>query len=264
MITVAVCGCCGKMGQEVIKTILAQKDLKLVAAIDTQNVGQDIGFITTGKNCDIIVTDDLKATLTQNKPMVVVDFTEPTGLLDKIKVYQETKTASVIGTTGLSDSDIKWIEQSVQQTKTGCLIAPNFSIGAILSMRFAAMAGKYFHNAEIIEFHHNQKKDAPSGTALKTADLMQDAYSSFTEGNCAETETVAGARGGVTSANIHIHSVRIPGIMASQEILFGATGQTLTIRHDTFNRSCYMSGVLLGIKKMAESAEFIYGLEKLI
>ncbi len=264
MITVAVCGCCGKMGQEVVKTVLAHQNLKLVAAIDQKKIGDDIGYITQGKECGVVITSNLKQTLEEHKPNVVVDFTQPTGLTDKIKCYQETKTPAVIGTTGLSETDLEWVKQSVKKTKTGCLIAPNFSIGAILCMQFASLAAKYFHNAEIIELHHNQKKDAPSGTAVKTAQMMQAAHASFTEGNCPETETLSGARGGVANADIHIHSVRMPGYIASQEVLFGAEGQTLTIKHDTFSRSCYMSGVVLGIEKMSDSSEFIYGLEYLL
>ncbi len=264
MITVAICGCCGKMGQEVVKTVLSHPNLTLVAAIDQKNIGNDIGTVVQGKECGIQVTDNLKTALIENKPNVIVDFTQPIGLFDKIKLYQETKTAAVVGTTGLSETELNQIKESVRQTKVGCLIAPNFSIGAILTMRFAAMAAKYFHNAEIIELHHNQKKDAPSGTAIKTAQLMQEAYTCFTEGNCPEKETLTGARGGVANADIHIHSVRMPGYIASQEVLFGAEGQTLTIKHDTFSRTCYMSGVVLGIEKMANSSDFIYGLEQLI
>ena len=131
-------------------------------------------------------------------------------------------------------------------------------------MKFAKMAASYFNNAEIIELHHNQKKDAPSGTAIKTAQLMAEANSDFALNNCPETETIKGARGANTNANIHIHSVRMPGFMASQEVIFGAMGQTLKIRHDSTDRKCYMPGVLLAVKYIAENKKFVYGLDKIM
>ena len=131
-------------------------------------------------------------------------------------------------------------------------------------MKFAQMASKYFDNAEIIELHHNQKKDAPSGTAVKTALMMAEANEDFTTGNCPEKETIEGSRGGVSYNNIHIHSVRMPGYIASQEVLFGSNGQILTIRHDSMNRECYMGGILLATRYVNKNNEFIYGLENIM
>ena len=131
-------------------------------------------------------------------------------------------------------------------------------------MKFAQMASKYFDNAEIIELHHNQKKDAPSGTAVKTALMMAGENTNFVAGNCAEVETIKGARGANSYNNIHIHSVRIPGYIASQEVLFGASGQILTIRHDSMNRECYMDGVLRAVRFVNENKEFVYGLENIL
>ena len=130
---------------------------------------------------------------------------------------------------------------------------------------FAKQAAKYFDNAEIIELHHNQKKDAPSGTAVKTALMMSEASEkSFVIGNCPETETIKGARGGISYSDIHIHSVRMPGYIASQEVLFGSSGQTFKIRHDSMNRECYMPGVLMAVKHVMTKSEFIYGLENIM
>ncbi len=170
----------------------------------------------------------------------------------------------VVGTTGLSDIQIEELKKLSEGKKTACLIAPNFSTGAVLMMKFAEMASKYFDNAEIIELHHNQKKDAPSGTAVKTAALMSDGAESYTTGNCTEKETIEGARGANVYNNIHIHSVRMPGYMASQEVLFGSSGQILTIRHDSTNRECYMPGVLLAIRYVEENGGFVYGLDKIM
>ena len=131
-------------------------------------------------------------------------------------------------------------------------------------MKFAQIAAKYFDNAEIIELHHNQKKDAPSGTAVKTARMMSEVNSNFTSGNCNETETLHGARGANSYNNIHIHSVRMPGFMASQEVIFGSNGQTLKIRHDSTDRECYMDGVIRAVKYTAEHKNFLYGLENIL
>ena len=131
-------------------------------------------------------------------------------------------------------------------------------------MMFAKMASKYFDNAEIIEYHHNQKKDAPSGTAVKTAQLMATVNSDLAKNNAAETETIKGARGGIAPSNIHIHSIRMPGYMASQEVLFGSQGQILSIRHDSVDRKCYMPGVLMAVRYVMDNKEFIYGLDNIL
>ena len=164
----------------------------------------------------------------------------------------------------MKDEEIENLKKLSSEKNTGCLIAPNFSTGAVLMMMFAKQAAKYFDNAEIIELHHNQKKDAPSGTAIKTALMMSEAKDSFKKGNCPETETIEGSRGGTSYADIQIHSVRMPGYIASQEVIFGSSGQIFKIRHDSMDRKCYMGGVLLGIKHVFEKNDFVYGLEKIM
>ena len=170
----------------------------------------------------------------------------------------------VIGTTGLKDEQLNELKSLSNDNDTACFIAPNFSTGAVLMMMFSKMAAKYFNNAEIIELHHNQKKDAPSGTAIKTAQMMAESNSDFTVGNCPEKETIEGARGGNSYNNIHIHSVRMPGFMASQEVIFGSSGQTLKIRHDSTNRECYMDGVLLAVRYVYDKGGFVYGLDNIL
>ena len=170
----------------------------------------------------------------------------------------------VIGTTGLKDEQIDELKKLSKEKNTGCLIAPNFSTGAVLMMMFAQQAAKYFDNAEIIELHHNQKKDAPSGTAIKTALMMSQAKDTFKKGNCPETETIEGSRGGTSYSDIQIHSVRMPGYIASQEVIFGSSGQIFTIRHDSMDRKCYMGGVLLAVKHIAANNDFVYGLENIM
>ena len=261
MINVAVVGANGKMGREVVKLANNSNDLNLACAVDKFGVGTDLGN-------NVFIEDDLESALLSKKPDIVVDFTQPSVIFENIKIYMKNKVKSVIGTTGLTNEQIKEVKELSQETNTGIVIAPNFSIGAILMMEFATRASKYFSNAEIIEYHHNQKKDAPSGTSIKTAQMMIKNNTDFKNGNCAEVETIAGSRGGNYNedgiGNIQIHSVRMPGFVASQEVIFGADGQILKIHHDTINRECYMSGVELAVKYLYKNNTFIYGLENIL
>lgn len=248
MINVAVCGANGKMGKEVVKAVTEAEDMSLVAKIDIFD-----GQFATIKDAKDSVRID-----------VLVDFTQPDSIYENALYCLNNNIKIVVGTTGLSDVQIEELKKISEKNKTACLIAPNFSTGAVLMMKFAKMASEYFENAEIIELHHNQKKDAPSGTAVKTAALISDGGESFTTGNCPEKETIEGARGANAYNNIHIHSVRMPGYMASQEVLFGSNGQILSIRHDSTNRECYMPGVLLAVRYTAQNNEFVYGLDKIM
>ena len=218
MIKVGVVGASGKMGKEVVKAVLNDNDTELVTAVDIINEGEDIGLLAEGKGCGVKIEKDIKKAVLNAKPDVIVDFTQPSGIFEHVTTYIDMGVKSVIGTTGLKDEQLKIIKQKTEDKKTSCFIAPNFTTGAVLLMMFAKQASKYFKNAEIIELHHNQKKDAPSGTAIKTAQLMAEANSDFEIGNCSETELLQGARGAKGNANIHIHSVRMPGYIASEEV----------------------------------------------
>lgn len=248
MIKVAVCGANGKMGREVVKAVTSAEDMKLVAKIDIVN-GEYDSIESAHNNVSIDV---------------LVDFTQPKSIYENAKYCLNNNINIVVGTTGLSDEQLKELENLSNQNKTACFVAPNFSTGAVLMMMFAKTAAKYFDNAEIIELHHNQKKDAPSGTAVKTAAMMAENNENFATNNCAETETIEGARGANSYKNIHIHSVRMPGYMASQEVLFGANGQILSIRHDSTNRECYMPGILLSIRYVMDKGGFVYGLDNIM
>ena len=248
MINVAVCGSNGKMGQEVIKAVTASDDMTLVAKIDIKD-----GEFATIKDAKDSVRID-----------ILIDFTQPKSIYENALYCLNNGINIVVGTTGLSEEQISELKTLSEKEKIGCFIAPNFSTGAVLMMKFAQIASKYFQNAEIIELHHNQKKDAPSGTAVRTALMMSEENSDFTRDNCPEVETIEGARGAESYNNIHIHSVRLPGYIASQEVIFGAGGQILTIRHDSMNRECYMDGVLRAVRYVNENHKFIYGLDKII
>ena len=249
MIKVAVCGALGKMGQEVVCAVEAAEDMELVAKID-------------------IAATDMYKTIEEASRVedidVLIDFTQPKSIYENALFCLNNGIKIVIGTTGLTDEQIETLRQLSKEKNTGCLIAPNFSTGAVLMMMFARQAARYFDNAEIIELHHNQKKDAPSGTAIKTAQLMAEENDNLAKGNCAEVETIEGARGGKSYANIQIHSVRMPGYIASQEVIFGSSGQILKIRHDSMDRKCYMQGVLLAVRHTSHANDFVYGLDNIL
>ena len=249
MIKVAVCGANGRMGKEVCQTVIDNPNTELAAKIDIN--GSD-------------VYSSIKQASENVKIDVLVDFTQPDSIFENAKFCINNDIKIVIGTTGLSDSQIQELKDLSLKNNTGCLIAPNFSTGAVLMMMFSQIAAKYFDNAEIIELHHNQKKDAPSGTAIKTALMMSEAKKTFKCGNCPETETIQGARGGTSYSDVQIHSVRMPGFMASQEVIFGSSGQVLKIRHDSTDRKCYMDGVMLAVKYVFDNNDFVYGLENIL
>lgn len=264
MIKVGVVGALGKMGREVVKAVSESKDMELVLAVDIMQEGFDVGKLVLGQENGVKISSDILEGIKSIKPDVVVDFTQPNSIFEHVCLYLSNSTRCVIGTTGLSDEQLSKINQLSVENKTSCFIAPNFTTGAVLMMMFAKQAAKYFDNAEIIELHHNQKKDAPSGTAIKTAQLMAEVNDNFSVGNCPETELIEGSRGGNADANIRIHSVRMPGYIASQEVIFGASGQILKIRHDSMDRTCYMAGVLMAIRYAMDTQEFVYGLDNVM
>lgn len=252
MIKVAVCGACGKMGQEVVKAVMADPEFELVAKIDL--ICEGVGYYKS-----------IEEASKKTKIDVLVDFTQPKSIFENAKLCLNLGVRPVIGTTGLLDEQISELKQLSKDKNISCFIAPNFTTGAVLMMMFAATAAKYFDNAEIIELHHNQKKDAPSGTAVKTAKMMgESADKTFAKGNCAEEELIKGSRGGISYNDIRIHSVRMPGYIASQEVIFGASGQVFKIRHDSMDRTCYMPGVIMSIKHVMKNNDFVFGLENIL
>ncbi|MDA8221900.1 4-hydroxy-tetrahydrodipicolinate reductase [Desulfosporosinus sp.] len=263
-IRVYVAGASGKMGQEVIRTILKEDDLLLVGASDTRHQGMDVGFVVGAPRVGIDITGPLEIeNLRSSRADVLVDFTNPQSVLKNSKTAIMAGVVPIIGTTGLDEAEIGEIRTLVEKEKTGAFLAPNFSIGAILMMRFARESAKYFPNVDIIEMHHDQKLDAPSGTALKTVEGILEVREPMVQGHPNEYEKIQGARG-ADIAGIHIHSVRLPGLIAHQEVIFGGLGQALTIRHDAFSRETYMPGVMLSIRKSSELTELVIGLDNFL
>ncbi|WP_276318861.1 4-hydroxy-tetrahydrodipicolinate reductase [Longirhabdus pacifica] len=258
-IKVAVAGARGKMGREVVKMVLDDAALQLVAAIDTVE-GEDIGTAIGLPHCGVTTSSDLGMSLAQVQPDVLVDFTVPQVAYSNTKVALQHGVRPIVGTTGFTPEQIAQLKEYCEEHRIGALIAPNFSIGAILMMKFAAEASKYLPNVEIIEYHGDQKLDAPSGTAIKTAEKINEQREEMRQGNIKEEETIEGARGGYYHG-FRIHSVRLPGVFAQQEVIFGGDGQTLKIRHDSYDRAGYMPGVNVAIKKVMHKEQLVYGFE---
>jgi 4-hydroxy-tetrahydrodipicolinate reductase len=268
MIPTLVIGAAGRMGREVVKAVHNDSQTQLVGALGRSSAGHDAGEVAGIGKIGLEIGADLSAAIENCGARVAVDFSVPAVVQDNIRALLKAKIASVVGTTGLSQSDLDALDAEAKSAGVPILVAPNFAIGAILMMRFAAEASKYFEMAEIIEYHHEKKLDAPSGTAFKTAKVMREAKGQDFERVGGDTEehnsTAVGARGG-DIGGISIHSVRLPGYLAHQEVIFGLAGQTLNIRHDTITRECYMPGVLLAIKKIGElPAGLHFGLETVL
>lgn len=269
-IRVAVCGAAGRMGREVIRAVRDTPDMVLVAAIDRQEVGEDAGLLAGLSHCDVCVEPDLHTALTRTQPDVLVDFTVPESAGGNLRLALEQGVRPVIGTTGLTSEEIAEATALSQQRGIGGIIAPNFAIGAVLMMQFAAQAAKYLPDVEIIELHHDRKLDAPSGTALLTAQRVAAARreagvtpASPPEGVVQKVPGARGAQSDVTGG-VPVHSIRLPGLIAHQEVLLGGLGQMLTIRHDSFDRRSFMPGVLLAIRRVRTLDRLVVGLEQLL
>jgi 4-hydroxy-tetrahydrodipicolinate reductase len=264
-IRILVAGAAGKMGREVVKAVAGADDCRLVAAVDPAYAAarprEDAGVVAGCGPLDVVVEPDLSEALQRARPDVVVDFTRPDVVMTNLRVVLAAGVACVVGTTGLGAADVEELRSLSAANGAPCFIAPNFAIGAVLMMLFAEKAARFMPDVEIIELHHNQKLDAPSGTAVRTAERVAAARSGQTIDRT-EKVTLEGARGG-DFEGVKVHSVRLPGYVASQEVIFGGPGQTLVIRHDTLDRSCFMPGVLFAVRKVRETQGVTVGLENL-
>jgi 4-hydroxy-tetrahydrodipicolinate reductase len=255
-VRIGVIGAAGRMGATVCDAVEGASDLELVAAVDPNGVGTTAG---TG----VTVAGELDA-LTAAGTQVAVDFTVPTAAAGNAVWCAGHGIHAVIGTTGLDEPALTELAAAFAPTGSlGCVVAPNFAIGAVLMMRFAELSAPWFDTAEIIELHHDAKVDAPSGTAMLTASRMA-AVSGDWGADPTRVETVEGARGGTGPGGIHIHSVRLRGLVAHQEVLLGGAGQSLTIRHDSYDRKSFMPGVLLAVREVPQRPGLTVGLEALL
>jgi 4-hydroxy-tetrahydrodipicolinate reductase len=252
------------MGQMVVKTVLADKEMELVAAVDIK-AHEDVGLVVGTEKCGVAVSDNLAKALEESGAEVMIDFTRPSVVFDNVMTALQHHVSPVVGTTGLSKEQQEEIRQAAEREDTPAFIAPNFAIGAVLLMVLSAQAAKYMPEVEIIELHHDQKLDAPSGTAVQTANMIAEVRKAHGQGHPEEKEKEGyeGARG-ADYEGMHVHSVRLPGYIASQEVIFGGLGQTLTIRHDTTSRESFMPGVALAAKKVRNLKGLTIGLDKLL
>lgn len=253
-IHVIIAGFKGKMGQAAYQMVTADPDLELVGLLDPFTEETEVQGVPVYHQ---------KEELSGLAADVWVDFTTPKVAYENTRFALENSFSPVVGTTGFTKEQIAELKDLSKEKGLGGLIAPNFAVGAVLLMQFAAQAAKYFPNVEIIELHHDKKKDAPSGTAIKTAELIAENRPFMRQGASDEEELIAGARG-ADFEGMKIHSVRLPGLVAHQEVIFGSQGEGLTLRHDSYDRSSFMTGVNLGIKEVVKRHELVYGLEHLL
>jgi 4-hydroxy-tetrahydrodipicolinate reductase len=259
-VRVIVHGALGKVGHEIVAAVCRDTGTKLVGAVDSQASKPSLPMPDgTG---EVPLSRDVEEILSRCPADVMVDFTVAKATMPAARAASKKGVSLVIGTTGLTPDEFAELEKLAKNNGTGIVIAPNFALGAVLMMHLASIAAKYMELAEITELHHNQKADAPSGTALMTARMMAEARGKpFPTPYDSDKDYRSR---GLTVEGVPIHSVRLPGLMAHQEVLFGIAGQTLSIRHDTINRECYTPGVLLAVKEVVKRRGYTYGLDKLM
>jgi 4-hydroxy-tetrahydrodipicolinate reductase len=258
MIRVLVSGAMGRMGRTVCDAVMAEDDLELAAAIDTA-FASEVARSAFGIE-GIPLYDSIDSCLAEVKAEVAVDFTIPDSVLANVLACLKQGVHCVVGTTGLGEAQLVEIEAQCHASAANCLMAPNFAIGAVLMMDISQLVARYMPYVEIVELHHDQKLDAPSGTSLRTAEMIAAARVESPEPTGPEGE----AARGLVHKGIPIHSVRLPGLVAHQEVVFGGQGQTLSIRHDSISRESFMPGVVLAVRRVSELDGLAVGLEKIM
>jgi len=254
---IGVCGAGGRMGREVCKAVLQEKDLELVCAVDPSYAGERLAEVIPGMKTRLEIEGSIEA-LAGSGAEVMVDFSIAEAARENVPYALENGIHCVVGTTGFDEQDLERFDKLALFNGVGCVIAPNFAIGAVLMMDFARRAARLMRACEIVEMHHPDKLDAPSGTARNTARIILEARD--LEGGEEKDE---GPRG-LDIDGIHIHSIRLPGLVAHQEVIFGEQGQTLTIRHDSLDRTSFMPGVIKSLHKISELKGLVVGLEEIL
>ncbi|PYZ98400.1 4-hydroxy-tetrahydrodipicolinate reductase [Alteribacter lacisalsi] len=263
MIRIVIAGPRGNMGKEAVQMVLETDQFELAGVIDRKNGGKTLADLQGLPDAAVPVFDDPVHCFQETQPDVLVDLTNPDTGKVHMKLALENGVRPVIGTTGFSEADVEEMSLLAESKELGAIIAPNFAIGAILMMKFSQTAARYMPDVEIIEQHHDRKLDAPSGTAVKTAQLISEVREKKKQGHPDEEETLQGARGADVDG-MHIHSLRLPGLVAHQEVIFGGEGQTLKIRHDSINRRSFMPGVKMACEEVMRIGVLVYGLEHII
>ncbi len=264
VIRVGVIGAMGRMGREVCRAVDSAPDMELVFAVDRRETGTSIREFTSPHAPDIRITNQLESALaSEPKADVAVDFTHPSVASMHAILCLRHKVVPVVGTTGITPQDLANIKAEAQEQNLPAFVIPNFAIGAVLMMQFARQAARFMPECEIIELHHEKKADAPSGTAIRTAELIAESRRRPPEVPKTEVMKISGVRGG-TLSDVPIHSVRLPGLLAHQEVIFGGPGEVLTLRHDSLSRESFMAGVLHTLRNFRKYQGLIVGLEKLL
>lgn len=260
---VAIAGVNGRMGHAFVQAFHNNSDIQIVGAFGREKgnyVGCDIAEVAAvpgSARTGILVSSGFLECVESSRPDVVLDFTQAEAAWKTASLAIQKGIRPVIGTSGLSQEHVKELAVMAEKRKIGAMVVPNFSVGAVLMMEFARQAGKFLPNVEIVEMHHTGKVDAPSGTAMHTANKLASSRDHYNTKKVEEKELLSGARGGITPSGVRVHSLRLPGLISHQEVIFGSEGELLTIRHDSFNTKCFLEGIKL-------SLQYVMGLEKLV
>jgi len=258
VIRVLISGVCGRMGQETAKAVSSADDMEIVSGCDLTHVGELVCDVIPTVKEQVQIYGDLDEAIRASSPQVMVDFTTPASVMNNLRIAIRHGVNCVVGTTGITKDNLHELEELSAENGAAVLVAPNFAIGAVLMMKFATEAAKYMPAVEIIELHHDKKLDAPSGTAIKTAEMIGGVRGVDQSG-----KDLSAARG-ENHFGVWVHSVRLPGLVAHQEVIFGGQGQTLTIRHDSLDRTSFMPGVLMAVRKVRQLSGVVYGLENIL
>jgi 4-hydroxy-tetrahydrodipicolinate reductase len=267
-IKVVISGINGRMGKASVRLIADDPQFELVGAIGSPKaayVGEDAGKLTIGTPNGIIVSNSLEELKTTQKPDVLLDFSHADPAVASAKAALELGIRPVIGASGLVAHHIDTLTKAANSKKLGVFVVPNFSLGAVLMMEFARQAGAFFENVEIVEMHHTKKIDAPSGTAMHTVGKLASNEKQFNKTEVQEHELLKNARGGQDAGSgVRVHSLRLPGLISHQEVIFGAPGELLTVRHDSFNTDCFLKGIKMAMNAVMDMDHLVVGLDKIL
>ncbi|MDQ7850553.1 MAG: 4-hydroxy-tetrahydrodipicolinate reductase [Armatimonadota bacterium] len=259
-----VSGAAGRMGRATVRALSAQADLRVVGALGrSRGLGEDAGVVAGIGALGVIIGADPDRLLAGTPADVLVEFAPGESAALHARAAVAHGVRPVVGATGLPPEAVEDLTALCARHSLGAVIAPNFALGAVLMMHFSQKAARHFPHAEVIELHHDRKRDAPSGTAAKTAQMIAQARGEPPPPKVQEEEAVVGSRGGTVSG-VRVHSIRLPGLIAHQEVIFGGAGQLLTIRHDSFSEESFMPGLLLAVRRVMELRGLVYGLEHLL
>ncbi len=266
-VKVAIAGINGKMGRASVRPIQKDSDLELVGAFGKPGapyVGLDVGDLAATSKTGILVSNGIEDVFAGAAPDVLLDFTRAEAAFDHARFALERGVRPVVGTSGLGEKEIHTLSELATKHKIGGMVVPNFSVGAVLMIEFARQAAAMYANVEVVEMHHTRKLDAPSGTAMYTLKKLKGTGGTFNVREVEDKELLPGARGAQSDSGVRVHSLRLPGLISHQEVIFGSDGELLTIRHDSFNTDCFIKGIIMALKAVTTMNSLVLGLEHLL